>query len=36
VLHPSEQAQIIRGQLNILKKIDILKPIAWRHHPGTQ
>lgn len=36
VLHPGEQVQLIHGQLSILKKIDILKPIAWRQHAGKQ
>ena len=34
VLHPSEQALIIGGRLTVLNKVDILKAIAWRHHPG--
>jgi ferric-dicitrate binding protein FerR (iron transport regulator) len=36
VLHPSEQAQIIHGQLNVLKNIDILKTIGWRNRAGKQ
>ena len=36
LLHPSEQAQIIHGRLTVLKNIDILKAIAWRHHAGKE